>query len=591
MDKIFIDFETYYDKQFSLSKMTTIEYVRDERFKVLGIAIQKNEEEPYYIEGDKLPNYDWSNSEVIAHNMLFDGMVLTQHYGIKAKRWTCTVALSRAMVPVKDHRLGRLATLLNLGKKGNALVQGATQSSAELAEYAINDVVIAKKLYDLLIGSIPEREREVIHITQRWGIEPLLQIDKHRMEACLIDAIDERQVLIEASGVEESVLVSNQKFERMLIDKGIEVPTKLNPDGSWIKTALSKGDPEFWASMAKQPQYYHIFAGRLAAKSNISITRPKKLLAVAKCSDDSRLPMPLKYYGAHTGRWSGTDGYNVQNLPRGSEIRKSIIAPKDHVIIAVDSAQIELRINAWWSDELEALELLKNGTDLYVATAATYFGKPPEDINADGRQLGKVMVLACGYGMGWKKFQGYIATGPLNMEPLLLSDQESQDVIKAYRTKFPYIASSWQRTNNHIRTMYAMIEGKCDSYKCIEFHKERLRLPNGMHIWYPCLDSSDEGGQWSFGYGKTKSHIYGARLQENIVQGLARVAISDQLLEIEKYGIKTVGSTHDEIIAVAHESEADAALDVMLGAMRASPDWAPDLPLDAKGDYDRCYSK
>lgn len=591
MDKIFIDFETYYDKDFSLSKMPTIEYVRDKRFKVLGIAIQKNEEEPYYVEGDKLPDYDWANSEVIAHNMLFDGMVLTQHYGITAKRWTCTVALSRAMIPVKDHRLGRLADLLKLGKKGDALVQGATQSSKELAEYAINDVVIAKKLYDLLITDFPEPEKEVIHITQRWGIEPKLQIDKHRMGACLIEAIDERQSTIEASGVDEAVLVSNQKFERMLIDKGIEVPTKITGDGGWVKTALSKGDPEFWASMAKQPEYHHIFKGRLAAKSNISVTRPKKLLAIAECSPDGRLPMPLKYYGAHTGRWSGTDGYNVQNLPRDSEIRRSIIAPKDHVIVVVDSAQIELRINAWWSDELEALDVLKSGSDLYVATVALYLGKRPEDVTAEERQLGKVMVLACGYGMGWKKFQAYIATGPLNMAPLLLSDAQAQEIVRAYRSAFHYIAASWQRTNNFIRTMYAMIEGECEYNKGVEFHKERLRLPNGMHIWYPCLDSSEEGGKWSYGYGKTKSYIYGARLQENIVQGLARVAISDQLLAIEKEGIRTVGSTHDEILAVVHESEADAALEAMLKAMRASPVWAPDLPLDAKGGYDKCYSK
>ncbi len=591
MNKIFIDFETYYDRNYSLTKMTTIEYVRDPQFKVLGIAIQLNDEDPYWITGDQLPDYDWANSEVIAHNILFDGMILTQHYGVTAKRWTCTVALSRAMIPVKDHRLARLAKLLNLGEKGDALTPGSTAVSAELKEYAINDVVLARKLYDLLIDKFPQDEKDLIHITQKWGVEPLLQIDQTRMTASLIAAIDLRQELIEASGVDEATLVSNQKFERYLIEQEIEVPTKAGEDNKWPKTALSKLDPEFWACVAKHPEAQHIFEGRLAAKSNIAITRPKKLLSIAQCSPDNRLPMPLKYYGAHTGRWSGGDGYNVQNLPRDSEIRKSITAPKGHVIVVVDSAQIELRVNAWWSNEYRALDILNTGQDLYSITAAVHLDKRTNYITENERRLGKVMVLGCGYGMGWRKFQSFVATGPMGLPPLLLSDIDAQNAITSYRRLYPNIKNTWREMNNHLGDMYFMMPNTHNTRKGVQFHKEHLVLPNGMFIWYPCLDSSDEGGGWTFGYTNNKSHIYGARLQENIVQGLARVIIADQLLEIERRGIRTVSSTHDEILAVVPEEDAQKTLDVMLQVTRTSPTWAHDLPLDAKGGYDHCYSK
>jgi DNA polymerase len=112
-----------------------------------------------------------------------------------------------------------------------------------------------------------------------------------------------------------------------------------------------------------------------------------------------------------------------------------------------------------------------------------------------------------------------------------------------------------------------------------------------MAIWYPDLDSSEEGGSWTFGYGKTPQFLYGARLQENIVQGLARVIISEQILEIEKAGYQTVGSTHDEILCVVPEEQAEDALARMLSIMSASPAWAPDLPLGADGGFAKEYSK
>jgi DNA polymerase len=153
------------------------------------------------------------------------------------------------------------------------------------------------------------------------------------------------------------------------------------------------------------------------------------------------------------------------------------------------------------------------------------------------------------------------------------------------------IAATWREMDTFIHLMSFMPEGKSSLRKSVKFYKHHLQLPNGMPIWYPDLDSSEEGGAWSFGHGKYKSFLYGARLQENIVQGLARVIISEQVLEIEKAGIRTVGSTHDEVLGVVDEKDAPKALAKMLTIMQTSPIWAPDLPLDAEGGFAVEYSK
>jgi len=592
MQKIFIDFETYYDKDYSLTKMTTIEYVNHPKFKVLGTAIAIDDGEPYWVDGAELPDLDWANSEIIAHNMLFDGLVLTQHFGITAKRWSCTVALARAMLPIKPHTLKNVSHKLGLGAKGDGLTIGASESDEALIEYAIQDVVLCRGIYNKLIAAFPEDEREIIHLTQRWGVEPLLQLDMPRLQAAMFLAIGERADIIEKGGIAEEILLSNKKFSEYLQGEGIKVPMKSSEDDNhWEKPALSKGDPEFHDCIAENPDYADVFAARLAAKSNISVKRAEKMLRVGECTPNQRMPMPLKYYGAHTGRWSGADGFNVQNLPRKSEIRKSILAPEGHVIVVADSAQIELRVNAWWSDEFSVLDSLIRKKCVYTQAAANHFGIPYDQVTATQRQMGKVITLGCGYGMGAKKFQAFVATGPLGMDPLKLTDDEAKRTIQTYRAMNGNIASTWREMDQFIAMMCFMPKDKSTIRKAVRFHKGYLQFPNGMAIWYPDLDSSEEGGSWTFGYGKTPQFLYGARLQENIVQGLARVIISEQILEIEKAGYQTVGSTHDEILCVVPEEQAEDALARMLSIMSASPAWAPDLPLGADGGFAKEYSK
>lgn len=590
MQKIYMDAETYYDREYSLTKMTTIEYVLDPRFKVLGWSIAVDDQPAYWSEGEKLPDFDWANVEVIAHNYHFDGTILALHYDLESiGQRSCTLSMGRALLPVKSHSLANLGTLLNAGKKLDGLTEGASASDAKLIEYAIKDVEICREIYKKLRPGIPDAEMKVMDICLRWGTTPKLCVDIERMTRAADNAEAKRDELIAKSGINELTLSSNKMFPALLEELTIEVPMKPSPANGWPTPALSKNDAEFHAMIAKYPEYDHIWKGRIAAKSNIEYRRPRKLIEIGNLTADHLLPMPLKYYGAHTGRFSGTDSINVQNMPRGGEARKSIIAPEGHMIVVADSSQIELRLNAWFCDEKWILDELKHG-DVYKKAAANQFNKPPEAVTKDERQFGKCITLGAGYGMGWNKFQAYCGAGPLGMAPIILSDEEAQTAIRAYRSANPNIVSMWSQCGQILKLM---TQDQKSPFKCLTIAKNAILLPNGMALLYPflsCKESDRKGEEWSYGID-SKTYIYGGKLLENIIQALARIVITDQLLEIEKQGIVTVSSTHDEIIAIAPEKDAQATFNEMIRIMSTPPAWCSDLSLAAEGGFDYNYSK
>ena len=609
MDTIYFDFETYYDKEYSLTKMTTPEYVCDPRFKVLGVAIAINDEPAQWY--DELPDLDYENSAVVAHNCYFDAMILTLHYKRKAKEYICTQALARYCLPVKSHSLKSVSQTLNLGMKTEGLTEGSHVVDSKLTDYAINDVELCRSIYKRLASTLSAEERPVHSLTIRWGVEPTLVGNIAMFREAADKAEQDRADLIatatEEYGISEDELVSNQKFARFLEESlNIDVPKK----NEGMTPCLSKGDPEFQAMMAAHLEYQTVWTARIAAKSTINISRPRTLANVCE-STGGLLPMPLKWFGAHTGRWSGHDNYNPQNLPNGSVSRTAIEAPPGHVIVVADSSQIELRVNAWWSQQSSTLDLLAAGKCVYIAAAAAHYGVPYETFNKKSpeRKLGKAITLGCGFGMGAVKFKDYCASGPLGMDPMLLTDDEAFKAITTYRNANPKIRANWETHSDIIRQMHdinrelpdnlkgrAKTEGKGLRIGPIIIHRHSIELPNKTLLTYFDLrcDSNADGNEcWMYGEA---NYLYGARLQENIVQALARVIISDQILMMEAEGIRTVSSTHDEVLAVCPEDQANYVLNRMLSIMGTTPEWAnlpnyPQLQLAAEGGYARNYSK
>jgi DNA polymerase len=588
--RIALDFETYYDTDYSLKKLHTLEYVRDERFLVHGCAVKVDDGDTIFLPRDDFKTWirgvDASNAEVICHNAYFDGLVLFEHYGFVPRVYRDTLSMAKGILPHhREHNLDYLAKLFGLGNKLPeilSLTKGRRELPpdliAQLGEYAKNDVDIMLLIYEKLLPAIPEDELQLIDLTIKWGARPVLHVDLPRAEKALKAAIQDRNSKIAASGTILDVLSSQPKFTKYLETLGIEVPLKDNGKGKMIP-ALGKDDIGFRQMMADYPEHSKLFKGRMAAKSTIDVTRIKR---VHDIGSRGTLPMPLKYYGAHTGRWSGADGLNPQNFRRGSELRKSIIAPPGYVILVSDLKQIELRVNAWFCNEDFWLGVLRSGEDVYKVAAANHFGIALDAVTDSQRFFGKTLELGLGYQMGFQKFRTTCA-----LKDIHLTEIEAYETVQSYRASHNKIRRKWEQLKGHLGGMYQA--GYEVSEGPVVLVHEGILLPNGMRLDYTGLHPT-ETGNWYYGVNKF-TKIYGGKMLENIIQALARIVIGEQILEIERSGITTVSSTHDEILAVVRESEAEAALQEVSRIMCTPPSWAPDLPLDVDAGYAKEYSK
>jgi len=602
-----LDFETYYAVKYSLKQLGVINYVRDERFKAHGVGVKHNFDPAYWITHDDIPafmdNQDWANTYLICHNTPFDGFINTEVYNVPHGLVTYmdTLSLARAIFPPGMRLdLNNLARILFGGGKteGLAATKGIYDLPPELeddlAKYCINDVEETFRVFMALYPHLPWPEHDLLHMHLRMAVEPELLIDRDLAQRAFDEEVKKQEAAVANSGYPKSRLSSNPQFKKLLEELGVEVPMKTSIKTGKESPCFSQNDLPFKTMMADHPGLKPVFEGRLAAKSNIGVSRAKRWLDIHDAGKGT-LPMPLKYYGAHTGRSSGADGINVQNLPRitkdpeSGKLRKSIIAPPGYVIVVSDSSQIEMRMNMWLAGQEDMLEVFRTGADPYSHTAANHFGYPVnKKDNPFERQFGKLLSLALGFSMGHVKLRANAALGFMGCPAVQLSVTEAQGAVNNYRQTNDKVKKMWDFLTDQL---YNMSNKRCkSSYKCLEFRHEEIILPNGMALQYPNMECTEDG--WVCGVGRERKRLYGGICDENAVQALARIVVFYQMLEIDRTeGIHVVSSTHDETIALVREAEADDALAFMNQVMSVTPDWAPGLPLAAEGGYSREYSK
>jgi len=588
--RLVLDFETYYDDDYSLKKMHTLEYVRDERFLVHGVAIKLEHFKTVWLSAEFIPSYLAAlpdNVELICHNTYFDGLILFHHYSFVPAVYRDTLSMARALlIHAPEHNLDYLCNLLRIGEKVPEVLQSTKgmrtlqpEIALRLGEYAINDVNLTDELYERLLPGLPDDENKLIDLTMRWCCRPTLHVDLPRILKAYRTAMRERRGRIRRSGTTLGVLSSQPKFRAYLEDLGVEIPLKLNKKGEQIP-AFGKDDLGFRQMIADYPEHAALFAGRMAAKSTLEVTRIRRLY---KIGSRGTLPMPLKFYGAHTGRWSGADGLNVQNFTRESELRKSIIAPPGWLILVADLKQIEARLNMWFCEETRWLAVFEAGKDIYTATAAAHFGIPYEEVTKAQRFFGKTLELGLGYNMGWKKFRTKAA-----LKGTFLTEEEAYRAVVTYRNAHPMLPRAWRDLTNMLSHMYR--EGSKQRWHPVKFIHEGIELPNGMRLDYAGLEPS-ESGDWHYGLNGKYIKIYGGKMLENIIQALGRIVLGDYLLEIEAAGITTVSSTHDEPLMLVREKEVEEAAKTVEQIMTCAPSWAPELPMAVDIGWAREYSK
>lgn len=609
MDIITVDTETYYDKDFSLSKITTEEYIRDPRFQIIGVGVKVNAEKTRWFSGthgaikEFLAQYDWANSAVLAHNMMFDGAILSWRLGIRPKVLFDTLCMARAIHGVeKSASLKALAEAYGVGVKGTEVLDAKGKRRADFSvdeldaygRYCVNDVDLTYDIFNMMMArGFPKSELRLIDLTLRMFTEPTLELDKNRLISHLIKTQTTKDDLLTAAGVDDKAdLMSNPKFAAMLGTFGVPCPMKTSPTTGKLTYALSKSDQGLKDLLEHEdPRVQALVSARLGVKSTLEETRTQRFIDIA---GRGKLPVPVRYYAAHTGRWGGDDKINLQNLPsRGpnaKSLKKCIVAPEGHSIIEADSAQIEARMLAWLAGQDDIVQAFREKKDVYKKMAAAIYGVLEEDVTKDQRFVGKTTVLGAGYGMGGEKFQ--LALKNSGVE---LSVEECKRIISIYRETNDAISGLWRGAGIMLRYLVRgdVMEFGRDGVLGVDPQAPGIILPNGLLIRYDDLQESENekgGVEYSYKTRVGRTRIYGGKVVENVTQALARLIIGEQMLRISKK-YRVVLTVHDSIVCCVPDNEADACKAYVEECMRWVPAWAEGLPVDCEAGIGKNYGE
>jgi DNA polymerase len=606
MKVIALDFETYYDREYSLSKMTTEEYIRDPRFETIGVGVKEDGKEAVWVSGTRdhikkfLDSLELDEHLVLAHNAIFDAAILNWRFDIRPRGWLDTLSMARALHTIEvGGSLAALAQYYDLGEKGtevvNALGKRRTDfTAADLAaygEYCKNDCVLTLELFKILSQGFSKDELKLIDLTIRMFSEPVLELSPTILHEHLGTVKAKKEELMSRMLIEKDDLMSNPKLAAVLESLGVSVPMKVSPTTGKLTYAFSKTDEAFKALLEHENVIVqHIVAARLGVKSTLEETRTQRFIEIAS---RGTLPIPLRYYAAHTGRWGGDDKVNMQNLPRQSPLKNAILAPEGYMMIDSDSSQIEARTLAWLAGQDDLVEAFENGEDVYKKMASAIYMKPEADITKDERFVGKTTILGAGYGMGGKKFRAQLKVFGVDMP-----EEECVRVINVYRETYPRIPQLWRESGKALETLIANQSSELGRGGILKVHGGRgLLLPNGMYIKYPNLrlvQNSDGKTEMVYdtkrGKATIPNRIYGGKVVENVCQALARIAIGKQMLMVAKK-FKVVMTVHDAIACVVPEGEVETAREFVELCMRIRPEWAPELPLNCESGFGRSYGE
>lgn len=631
-DIVTLDFETYYDSDYTLSKMSYTDYIRDPRFEVIVCGVKVGTGPTIVLEGKALERrfqqIDWSKTDLLAHNNPFDGFIMSHHFKVVPRRYFCTLAMARGLFG-NDIRGDLDSVSLHLGGRGK--IKGVLDDAKGLhakdlkakpnnywekyKEYCAQDVDECYDAFHKMLEILPPLELAKIDIFVRAFCDPVLGVDRKRVKTELDREIEEKErILMTAVGTkaDQAKLIlllgkekaiehckkeigSTIKFKEMLEALGVPVPMKSSKAyPNKPIPALSKTDEDFLA-LQEHPnkQVRDLVEARLSVKSTTNETRAARFLKVSE--NGYKLPVLLNYYAAHTGRPGGGNKMNMLNLVRGGELRRSILAPKGFKIIVADSGQIEARVAMRQAGQYDALEEFrlsdqKKGRDPYSIFADDIYGFEVDKVkHPKERFVGKVAKLSLQYQAGPPRFQTMMALGALGGEPMFMEIEEAQRIVYTYRRRHNMVVKAWDRCTDIIRDM---VRGRSGEWEAIKWERERIWLPNGMCLKYPGIREvqREDGMDWTYMRKGEPSKLYGGLLFENIVQALANVIVTEQMTKIaERYRIVTM--TYDENVWIAPSKEAKKAFDFGVKIMSTPPSWWPDLPLVAEGGYDDNYSK
>jgi DNA polymerase len=388
-------------------------------------------------------------------------------------------------------------------------------------------------------------------------------------------------------------LCSNLKFAEVLRNWGVIPPTKISPTTGKETFAFAKNDEAFIAlSEHEDPTIQQLCAVRLGTKSTLEESRISRFIGIGG-RNRGLLPVPLRYYGAHTGRWAGLDLVNFQNLPsrdkKKKALKRAIIAPSGHEVINCDSSQIEARVLAWLAGQDDVCSQFANGEDVYSIFASKVFRRSITKADPVERFVGKTCILGLGYGTGAIKLQHTLKTTPPGAE---LEAEECKRIVDLYRQENDRITALWRECDE---ALLSLMNWNRDSkpfylghHKCLTVTKDGIRLPNGLLIRYPNLRMMDNKLVYDSRRGPV--NIWGGTVVENVVQALARIVVGQQLVSVkEDLGLSAVLTVHDAGVWVVPQGSVKENMQSIVDIMSTAPDWATGLPVACEAKHSPSY--
>jgi DNA polymerase I-like protein with 3'-5' exonuclease and polymerase domains len=590
---ITLDFETYYDKEYGLKKYTTEEYIRSDKFEVIGVAVNDGTT-TYWNTGTHdeiktfLKGFDLEDSFALGHNMRFDAAILSWIFDIHPLGLFDTMSMGQILHGLTESvSLANLSTFYGIGVKGTEVgdalgkhrLDFTSNEMASYAKYCINDVELTRQLFYKMKNKFTAPEMRLIDLTIRMFTEPKLELNKGLLIRHLHEVKDAKEKLLASVSVDKELLMSNPKFAELLIEQGVEPPTKISITTGKETYAFAKTDEGFKDLLDhEKPHVQALAAARIGNKSTLEETRTENFIQIA---NRGKLPVPLKYSGAVVShRWSGVDGINLQNLPRTSELRRAICAPKGWKLVASDLSNIELRLAYWFAQSTAKIQQIKDGIDLYKQSASEITGTEYDKVDKDLRYIFKVVNLSGIYGVGANKMHSILKQGGVKKEL-----NEVKNIVYAYRRANPELVEAWQDAGTMLESVRAGQVYRMGNGGIItSVPHEGMMKPNGMMLGLPNLRKlkTDTGESWAYDklMGRTiiPEYIHPSKTFQRCIQSLARDIIGEQLIQVAKV-YDVVMTVHDELVMLCPEDEVDECVAYVKKCMTTAPTWCSDLPL------------
>lgn len=588
------DYETYYDDDYSLSKMIRTECLHDPRFKAHGCSFAVDDGDFFWVTGDDLPAFfkevGPSVDAMCCHNGLFDHGITGLFYMQERKMLLDTmsmaqVALSRR-IPGQRMSLAKLAQYYFPDRPEFWKFEGILENfkgvyklnpeqERKMAGYANQDGLVMRELFKMLVREdVPwHTTLEDISLTLGMGVYPQLEMDTELAAAINKREEEAKEKAVLDLGLDRAQLRSPERFAELLRAQGVQPPLKKNPKGKLIYAFAAK-DLEFMElADHDNPNVRALHALRVGEKSAQAMTRAARWATLPR-----KLPIPLRVAAAHTGRHGGEE-YNMQNPTKKGDLRKCIRAPEGHKVVVGDLSGIELRVNAWWCDERSLLDAweIDPKFDVYSGLASRIYGREIiKGRDDDERFDGKTSELASQYGAGEGRIQ--LALRQAGVE---CSDELALRIKKTYRSTRTKIVERWRWLQDiAIPAMADMTPPVIKNG--VTFEPGRALLPSGRSIWYPNLHVN-EAGDWVYTTTKKfavyEKKLYGGALLENLIQAMSYdIFMFQQRIAAQRVRPLAM-AVHDEGVFVIPTDLVDRSLTVLGNVYTLKPDWISGVPV------------